>query len=421
VTFVEVPTAAQSISSVTSGGDGLNLITVANTREDSMLFGSGSSSEPGRTRVFYNESGSIVEADIALNPYQKFSTDGTFDTYDLESVFTHEIGHMLGLDHSSVLGAVMQPRLTMNGTFNLSAFSGRNLSHDDIAGAGTLYGSSGPADAVATITGTLTLPGGAPAQGVNLWVESEIDGRVIESTITLPNGSYRLGLLAAGRYRLFASSLNGVMSLLDLESRRGPYGTALTSVTNINGADLGIVKVKAGQVETLNAQVSPADQTALFLSVVGLNDEASSVAVPLVAGNTYRLYVGAPRLLLEDSSFDEIKISSPFIHVDQSLFQQEPFGLTLDAVSFVATVDQKAPPGVYSIKLSLKGRPVGFLVGAIVVNDKQLQEEILPIQSGKSTEAMNAQDSVRSYIISAGTVSSRSFHNSERLSVVTLG
>jgi hypothetical protein len=107
--------------------------------------------------------------------------------------------------------------------------------------------------------------------------------------------------------------------------------------------------------------------------------------------------------------------------VDQSLLQQEPFGLTLDAVSFVATVDQKAPPGVYSIKLSLKGRPVGFLVGAIVVNDKQLQEEILPIQSGKSTEAMNAQDSVRSYIISAGTVSSRSFHNSERLSVVTLG
>jgi hypothetical protein len=211
------------------------------------------------------------------------------------------------------------------------------------------------------------------------------------------------------------------MGLGDLESKRGPFGGPLASHSNINSEDLGVIKVEAGEVETVNAQVYPADQTALVLSAVGLNDEASSVAVPLAAGNTYTLYVGAPRLQLEDFGFDEIRVSSPYIHVDQMSFQQEPFGLTLDAVSFVATVDPKTPPGVYSIKLLLKSRPAGFLVGAIVVNGPQHQGGVPPIQSDQTTEAVIVQDINRSYVISAGAVLGRAFYTAERLSVVTLG
>src|SRR5207237_10473778 len=119
-----------------NAGDYINLMTVAS--ENAADFGA--SDNPGRTRVFYDAGGTITEADIALNPNVEFSADGTPGTYDLESTFTHEVGHLLGLQHSAILGATMQPRQAMNGLFGLTAFTQRSLSEDAIAGARSLYG-----------------------------------------------------------------------------------------------------------------------------------------------------------------------------------------------------------------------------------------------------------------------------------------
>src|SRR2546423_1844866 len=136
VQFFEASSDRQAISPQ-SGGDHVNLITVS--ADNSSAFAS--EDNPGRTRVFSDASGAITEADIALNPNVFFSTDGTFGTYDLESTFTHEIGHLLGLEHSAIISATMQPRQAMNGLFGLPAFTQRSLSYDDIAGVRALYGS----------------------------------------------------------------------------------------------------------------------------------------------------------------------------------------------------------------------------------------------------------------------------------------
>lgn len=53
---------------------------------------------------------------------------------DLQGVATHEIGHALGLNHSTVPGATMQPAISGNGSTE------RSIEADDIAGVQAIYG-----------------------------------------------------------------------------------------------------------------------------------------------------------------------------------------------------------------------------------------------------------------------------------------
>src|SRR5215213_967801 len=187
IRFVETTSTVQSISPSTSG-DGISLITVASTPDNAALFSG--SDRPGRTRVFFDPAtGLISEADIALNPSAQFSTDGTFGTYDLESVLTHELGHLLGLEHSGMVGATMQPRLALNGLYTLPAFSPRTLSEDDRAGVRSLYG---PRAGTGTITGVVSYANGATAYGAHVWAEDTATGHSIAGSITSQTGAYQI-------------------------------------------------------------------------------------------------------------------------------------------------------------------------------------------------------------------------------------
>src|SRR6266404_2616564 len=243
VDFVELSSPAQAISSIAGGGDGINLISVASTRENAALFRGQNAVQPARTRIFFDTSGNITEADIVLNPTQKFSTDGTFNTYDLESTFTHEIGHMLGLDHSAVLGSAMQPRQAWNGTFYAPQFSGRVLSSDDILGVQALYGARNSQTKSGSISGSLTYPGGTPASGVNVWVEDAADGRVVESVVTRASGTYKLGSLAPGAYNLYFSSLDGPLGHPDMDSSKGTTQTSNPKSAAIRTKEVGRFRV----------------------------------------------------------------------------------------------------------------------------------------------------------------------------------
>jgi hypothetical protein len=59
------------------------------------------------------------------------------DGYDVETIALHELGHILGLQHSSVAGAVMFPTVADNAT-------NRVLTQDDLEGIRGLYPPTGP-------------------------------------------------------------------------------------------------------------------------------------------------------------------------------------------------------------------------------------------------------------------------------------
>src|SRR6185503_6955124 len=212
INFVVTWSSLTSISPA-DAGDGINLLTIADTAENEAF---NSEAMTGRTRVFFDpETGNIAEADISINPRPRaedgtelqFSTDGTPGTYDLEATFTHEIGHLLGLDHSAVLSSTMQERQAFNGTFGLPALTERTLSEDDRQKVRSLYGSRLK---VGRIEGRLVdnrTPGALiPLDGVHIWAESVSNGRVIASDITATDGTYKLEGLEPGQYRVIVSS-----------------------------------------------------------------------------------------------------------------------------------------------------------------------------------------------------------------------
>jgi|GEM_PF-2838940 len=89
--------------------------------------------------LFYQQSGEIIDADILFSTTFDWSTDvnGEAGKADLQSIATHEMGHLLGLDHPGVADATMY----------WSAVEGeihkRTLAADDIQGICYLYPVSG--------------------------------------------------------------------------------------------------------------------------------------------------------------------------------------------------------------------------------------------------------------------------------------
>lgn len=101
----------------------------------------------GVTMPVWDNSGAIYDADIVFNDVGfNWNDSGSAGYVDTQSIATHEEGHFLGLGHTNVAGATMQP-----------AYSGgtslRTIEQDDITGVCTLYPSGNGTSAAATTSG----------------------------------------------------------------------------------------------------------------------------------------------------------------------------------------------------------------------------------------------------------------------------
>ena len=212
VNLVVVTSEAQNVSDKGARGDGISLLTAASSAENVRLFPKLADSPAAVTRVFSDARRNIVEADIALNPFVKFSTDGTFGTFDLQDTLTHEIGHLLGLRHSPIWGSIMYDKAATS--FGPGSFGGaRNFIPEmDAASIRSLYGP--PADEFACcgyVSGRLLgLPSGNNSNLQTIvWVEDVETGRLLGAVEPTRSGSYRIDGLREGPYRLLVRSVDG--------------------------------------------------------------------------------------------------------------------------------------------------------------------------------------------------------------------
>jgi hypothetical protein len=341
----------------------------------------------GRTRVFSTIKGSINEADIVLNPGQPFSSDGTPGTYDLEATFTHEIGHLLGLEHSAVLGATMQPRQGKNGVYNLPSHAPRNLSEDDRAGVRAIYGARLGAGVRGAIAGTINFSSGAPVFGANVWAEEVTTGRVSASNITLANGSYRIEGLLPGNYRVYAQALGGAVFASEIASPRGAYsGLAIHQQLMFRAEEIGEANVLAGESVALNAQLSGA-RALLVPSFIGINRQLSTIAVPLAPARTYKIFIAGEGITASHLTRNGITVTSPFITIDPASVTDVDFGNKLSVISFDINVSADAPAGDYSLRLQSLTGEVAYMVGGLTIEAAEMSAEtgfetlIAPIDS----------------------------------------
>lgn len=366
IEFLETSSSLQNVSPQ-NGGDRINLITVSD--QNSALFRS--TDNPGRTRTFYDPGGAIVEADIALNPNVPFSSDGTLGTYDLESTLTHEVGHLLGLEHSAIMGATMQPRQAMNGLFNLPAFTQRTLSEDDIAGARTLYGSRAGTGSIFGRLISNSLAGQShPIFGGHVFAEDALTGRVVAGNVTLASGSYRIDALAPGRYRIIGQSLDGPIEADEIATANGSYAglfdTAPPFRTQIAVRSTSqVIPIMAGAGRSLGFFVSSNPTPSLKPRLIGMNGELSTVALPLSAGKTFTVYVAGEGI--DEIPLGGIIATSPFITVNSDSLAAEDFDTPYPVISFEITLAADIPPGEYSLVLQSSDGEMAYLVGALTI------------------------------------------------------
>lgn len=192
-------------------GDRVNLVTL-NTTES---LGSG---VLAATFLTSDASGNLLDVDVVFSRDAAFSTSGTVDpnSYDLESVATHEIGHLLGLEHSGLARATMVP-FTDRGEPQQ-----RTPSEDDRIGASLLYPEVGFLAGTGSLSGRIT-EAGTPVH-LSQVVAARVGGPVVAATYSAPDGSYRIDGLAPDVYVVYAEPLDGPVVPGNVAGFRSAFG-----------------------------------------------------------------------------------------------------------------------------------------------------------------------------------------------------
>jgi predicted Zn-dependent protease len=219
----------------------------------------------------------------------QFNTGETFNigsTYDLFTVAAHEIGHALGLLHSTTANAIMY------GSYNTRK---TGLNCDDISGIQAIYG---PARVDGVSNGTFATATNLTSQIDPVSLTALVSNLDLATTSDVDYYTFAAPATTAGTLSLAVQTTG--LSLLDptvtvyASDQTTVLGSATPSVTSRTGATLDVMihNVAAGQL--FYVKVAPYDATAFGTGVYALSLNFGSGALPTVPLPNTQTLAGSP-------------------------------------------------------------------------------------------------------------------------------
>ncbi|HEX9985257.1 MAG TPA: matrixin family metalloprotease [Thermoanaerobaculia bacterium] len=208
------------------------------------------------TTNWYTDSGDLYESDIELDP-SLLKSD-----YNLSQTLGHEVGHLLGLDHSAVLSAVMYPWVGRE----KDAFT---LDSDDRIAVSTIYPKNDfdPTLATGTLQGRVSGDSGgvfaAQVVAVNEF------GQPVATALTSATGDFELRGIPPGDYRIYAEPLDGPV---DKNNLAGVWRSAKADPFRTQFYDDRPLRVEQGRVYG-NIVMNGAGTAQLNPRWIGIADE----------------------------------------------------------------------------------------------------------------------------------------------------
>ncbi|HVS32838.1 MAG TPA: matrixin family metalloprotease [Thermoanaerobaculia bacterium] len=233
-----------------AGYDGKNTISIA----DGLFANQGALAY---TTNWYDSKGHLTESDVVID------ASLSSGKYNVQAAIAHEIGHMLGLDHSAVLSSVMFPYLPRGADLP-------ELDSDDRIGITGVYPKIDPALERGTLRGRVVNGKGGifAAQVVAM---NEL-GVPVATTLSQATGAFELGGLPPGNYRVYAEPLDGPVETRNLA---GIYRDAKEDFFPTQFLDHR-VRLDSGQVVG-NLIVNSSDRpVVLNPKWIGIGDEMTS-------------------------------------------------------------------------------------------------------------------------------------------------
>jgi len=321
------------VDGASAGKDGHNTISMADDLFADQKF-------IALTTNWYDDSGHILEADMEIDP------TAVSGGYNLQQLVEHEMGHVLGLDHSAVLSSVMYPYIGTGTTLGLDS--------DDRVAISTAYARMKPVTG-ATLEGRVYGDdGGIYAAQV---VAENDEGEPVVTTLSDKNGNFSLQGVPAGTYRVYAEPLDGPFNLQNLS---GAWQSAKVTSFPTQFAGGGALRVENGRLYG-NLNVDGSGSVRLNPKWIGAwavgTDTVSLQAMPttLHAGSTMILGIGGDGFTSGMTTFD---VPNPGFH------RISDFKWAGNYVTATFQIDPSTPAGSLVVMVK-SGNESAALTGAL--------------------------------------------------------